>query len=79
MWKLRISRGEDPWIKSTNNHVGRQYWEFDPNHGTVQEKAQVEKAREEFYKNRFQHKHSSDILFRLQVCNLICLSTYFSN
>lgn len=69
MWKLRFSQDEDPWIESISNHIGRHYWEFDPNHGTIQERAQVEKARDEFYKNRFQFKHSSDLLLRLQVCS----------
>ena len=73
MWKLRVSQGDDPWIKSTNNHIGRQYWEFDPNHGTLEEKAEVEKARDEFHKNRFQVKHSSDLLVRLQVLVFIYL------
>lgn len=67
MWKLRLSQGDGPWLKSTNDHIGRQYWEFDPNHGTLEEQAQVKKARDEFYENRFQAKHSSDLLMRLQV------------
>ncbi|PQQ11008.1 cycloartenol Synthase [Prunus yedoensis var. nudiflora] len=66
MWRLKLSEGEDPWITSVNNHIGRQYWEFDPNLGTPEERAQVEKARHEFRKNRFQSKHSSDLLMRLQ-------------
>ncbi|CBI16773.3 unnamed protein product, partial [Vitis vinifera] len=28
MWKPRLSQGDDPWLKSTNNHIGRQYWEL---------------------------------------------------
>ncbi|XP_021825164.1 cycloartenol Synthase-like [Prunus avium] len=66
MWRLKLSEGKDPWITSVNNHIGRQYWEFDPNLGTPEERAQVEKARHEFRKNRFQSKHSSDLLMRLQ-------------
>ncbi|XP_059634519.1 cycloartenol synthase 2-like [Cornus florida] len=66
MWKLIQSEGDDPRVKSTNNHIGRQFWEFDPNHGTPQEHAQVEKVRDEFHENRFKVKHSSDLLMRLQ-------------
>uniref|UniRef100_A0A5B7BS55 Terpene cyclase/mutase family member n=2 Tax=Davidia involucrata TaxID=16924 RepID=A0A5B7BS55_DAVIN len=66
MWKLILSEGDDPWLKSVNNHIGRQFWEFDPNLGTPEERAQIEKVREEFHMNRFQVKHSSDLLMRLQ-------------
>ncbi|XP_030943933.1 cycloartenol Synthase-like isoform X2 [Quercus lobata] len=70
MWKLKFSEGNDVRLESANNHIGRQYWEFDPNLGTTQEQAQVEKARDEFKKNRFQDKQSSDLLMRLQVIGL---------
>ncbi|XVE99192.1 hypothetical protein REPUB_Repub03eG0175900 [Reevesia pubescens] len=66
MWKLKVSEGNEPWLKSVNNHIGRQYWEFDPNLGTLEERAQVEKAQNEFTKNRFQTKQSSDLLMRFQ-------------
>ncbi|KAK9269413.1 hypothetical protein L1049_001186 [Liquidambar formosana] len=67
MWKLKLSEGNDPWVKSVNNHVGRQFWEYDPNeHGTPEEVALLEKIRHEFHQNRFQVKHSSDLLMRLQ-------------
>ncbi|KAF5469380.1 hypothetical protein F2P56_013460 [Juglans regia] len=67
MWKLKVSEGNDSWrLKSLNNHIGRQYWEFDPNLGTAEERAQVEKARDGFKENRFQVKQSSDLLMRLQ-------------
>ncbi|KAL6013088.1 hypothetical protein ACLOJK_003578 [Asimina triloba] len=68
MWKLKIAEGADnPWLKSLNNHVGRQVWEFDPNAGSPEELADVEKAREGFRKLRFDKKHSSDLLMRMQV------------
>ncbi|KAJ6912114.1 hypothetical protein NC651_014704 [Populus alba x Populus x berolinensis] len=70
MWKLKLSEGNDPWLKSVNKHVGRQFWEFDPHLGTPEERAQVENDRNEFTKNRFLTKHSSDLLMRFQV---ICL------
>uniref|UniRef100_A0A7N2MVL3 Squalene cyclase N-terminal domain-containing protein n=1 Tax=Quercus lobata TaxID=97700 RepID=A0A7N2MVL3_QUELO len=66
MWKLKLSEGNDVRLESANNHIGRQYWEFDPNLGTPQEQAQVEKARDEFKKNRFHDKQSSDLLMRIQ-------------
>ncbi|XP_044490529.1 beta-amyrin synthase-like [Mangifera indica] len=67
MWKLKIAEGgNDPYIYSTNNFVGRQTWEFDPEAGTTEERAEVEAARQKFYKNRFQVKPSGDILWRMQ-------------
>lgn len=67
MWKLKLSENkEDEWVKSMNNHIGRQFWEFDPHLGTSEERAQVEQVRKEFNKNRFKSKHSSDLLMRLQ-------------
>ncbi|KAF8038676.1 hypothetical protein BT93_B1269 [Corymbia citriodora subsp. variegata] len=67
MWKLKLSRGDEAWVTSVNRHVGRQYWEFDPNPGVSKEElARVEEARSHFQMNRFQVKHSSDLLMRLQ-------------
>nr|GMC61315.1 cycloartenol Synthase-like [Ipomoea batatas] len=67
MWKLKLSEGkDDPWLRSENNHTGRVYWEFDPNLGTIEEREQVEKLRAKFHKNRFEIKHSSDLLMRMQ-------------
>jgi hypothetical protein len=46
MWMLKMAEGgKYPYIFSTNNFVGRQIWEFDP---------QV--APHNFYKNRFHVK-----------------------
>ncbi|KAF6137864.1 hypothetical protein GIB67_022007 [Kingdonia uniflora] len=70
MWKLKIADRGGPysqWLYSTNDFVGRQTWEFDPDAGTPEEKAQVDKVREEFYQNRFQVKPSGDVLLRLQM------------
>ncbi|KAF5198234.1 Cycloartenol synthase, partial [Thalictrum thalictroides] len=67
MWKLKISEGErNPWLSTVNNHVGRQVWEYDPNLGTPEDLMEVEKARESFKNHRFERKHSSDLLMRLQ-------------
>ena len=70
MWKLKLSEADedDPiWLTSSNNHVGREIWKFDPNLGTLQERAEIEKVREEFRRKRFEIKHSSDLLMRIQV------------
>ena len=66
MWKLKTGEG-GAWLNTLNNHVGRQYWEFDPDAGTPQERAEVKRLREEFTKNRFRVKQSSDLLMKLQV------------
>ncbi|KAI9181725.1 hypothetical protein LWI28_017898 [Acer negundo] len=67
MWRLKIAEsGNNPYIYSTNNYVGRQIWEFDPHANNPEELADVEEARQNFYKNRHQVKPSSDLLWRLQ-------------
>ncbi|KAM7264949.1 hypothetical protein ACFE04_002632 [Oxalis oulophora] len=68
MWRLMFSKGnDDPLIKSYNNNIGRQFWEYDPTLGTPEDRAQVENFRAEFTNNRFQTKHSSDLLMRFQM------------
>lgn len=72
MWRLKIADGgNDPYIYSTNNFVGRQTWEFDPDAGTPEEREEVEKARLHFYENRYKVKPSADLLWRLQVNKLM--------
>ncbi|RXH71376.1 hypothetical protein DVH24_018731 [Malus domestica] len=66
MWKLKIAEGGSPWLRTLNNHVGRQVWEFDPKLGTPEELLEVERARENYHNNRFAKKHSSDLLMRIQ-------------
>ncbi|PON81360.1 Squalene cyclase [Trema orientale] len=66
MWKLKIGEG-GPWLRSVNNHVGRQHWEFDPEAGTPEERGQVEQLREQFKRNRFRIKQSGDLLMRMQL------------
>ncbi|KAJ1410213.1 Terpenoid cyclases/protein prenyltransferase alpha-alpha toroid [Sesbania bispinosa] len=68
MWRLKIADGgNDPYIFSTNNFVGRQTWEFDPEAGSPEERAQVEAARQNFYNNRFHVKACGDLLWRFQL------------
>ncbi|PNX85262.1 cycloartenol synthase-like protein, partial [Trifolium pratense] len=66
MWKLKVAEGGSPWLRTLNNHVGRQIWEFDPNSGSPQDLQEIESARQNFYDNRFNHKHSDDLLMRIQ-------------
>ncbi|KAJ6393083.1 hypothetical protein OIU77_022542 [Salix suchowensis] len=67
MWRLKIAEGGiDPNIYSTNNFLGRQTWEFDPDAGTLEERAEIEEARQNFWKNRNVVKPSSDLLWRFQ-------------
>ncbi|KAG8376323.1 hypothetical protein BUALT_Bualt09G0051300 [Buddleja alternifolia] len=71
MWKLKIAEGGGgEWLASTNDHVGRQHWEFDAEAGTPEERAQVETMRHEFNKNRFRIKQSAGLLMRMQVVAL---------
>nr|QBZ67934.1 euphol/tirucallol synthase [Euphorbia grantii] len=68
MWKLEVATGkEDPLLFSTNNFVGRQIWKFYPDIGTPDELQQIESARENYTRNRFQVKASSDVLKNLQL------------
>jgi len=71
MWKLKVAEGGSPWLRTLNNHVGRQVWEFDPNSGSPQDLLEIETARQNFHKNRFTHKHSDDLLMRIQVFILL--------
>ncbi|XP_052488681.1 lupeol synthase isoform X5 [Gossypium raimondii] len=67
MWRLKIGEGgNDPYLYSTNNFLGRQTWEFDPSAGTAEERAEVEEARLNFYNNRYNVQPSSDLLWQMQ-------------
>lgn len=77
MWKLNIGAetvgedgggsGSERWLRSLNNHLGRQVWEFHPELGTPEELQQIEDARRDFSERRFDKRHSSDLLMRIQV------------
>ncbi|CAM0914184.1 unnamed protein product [Alopecurus aequalis] len=66
MWRLKVSEGEGPLLRSTKGFLGRQVWEFEPDAGTPEERAEVARLRENFTKHRFQNKVSQDLLMRLQ-------------
>ncbi|KAG5564875.1 hypothetical protein RHGRI_000915 [Rhododendron griersonianum] len=66
MWKLKIGEGGSPWLRTLNGHAGRQHWEFDPDLGSPEDLEAVENSRKEFRKNRFDQKHSADLLMRIQ-------------
>ncbi|KAF3437261.1 hypothetical protein FNV43_RR20014 [Rhamnella rubrinervis] len=66
MWKLKIAEG-GPSLTSVNNFIGRQHWEFDPDAGTPEERAEIDRLRLEFKRNRFRTKQSADLFMRLQL------------
>jgi hypothetical protein len=72
MWKLKVAAegGGSPLLRSTNRFLGRTVWEFDPDLGTPEQRAEVEKARRDFSDHRFQRRHSADVLMRMQVLRI---------
>ncbi|XP_061964402.1 cycloartenol synthase isoform X2 [Populus nigra] len=67
MWRLKIAAGGNPWLRTNNDHIGRQIWEFDPKlTPSPEEISEIENARQNFTKNRFQFKHSADLIMRMQ-------------
>ncbi|KAJ6372836.1 hypothetical protein OIU76_027213 [Salix suchowensis] len=67
MWRLKTAAGGNPWLRTTNNHIGRQVWEFDPKQTpSPREIEEIENARQNFTENRFRIKHSADLIMRMQ-------------
>ncbi|KAK9232758.1 hypothetical protein WN943_023006 [Citrus x changshan-huyou] len=74
LWRLKIGDygiKNDPYIFRTKNFAGRQIWEFDPDAVSVEELAEVEEARLNYFKNRFNVKNSCDLLWQIQVFYLM--------
>lgn len=68
MWKLKIAEGKGEYLYSTNNFVGRQFWVYEPNEGTMEERAELERAREEFLRNKGKGYHPcGDLFMRMQL------------
>ncbi|XP_047309248.1 dammarenediol II synthase-like isoform X2 [Impatiens glandulifera] len=71
MWKLKVGEGNEPYLYSTNNYVGRQIWEFDPNGGTSDQREAVERARQDYKTNHNKDMSRSlpcaDLLMRMQL------------
>ncbi|WVZ78628.1 hypothetical protein U9M48_026309 [Paspalum notatum var. saurae] len=67
MWRLKVSEGGGPWLQSANDFLGRQVWEFDADAGTPEERAEVDRLRQEFTRHRYQRKESQDLLLRMQI------------
>jgi cycloartenol synthase len=67
MWSLKVATQSSSWQVSLAANEGRQVWEHEPEGGTVEERRKVEEARELYWANRYEKKHSSDAIMRLQV------------
>jgi hypothetical protein len=75
MWRLKVGeRPSDPFLRSPNGFLGREVWEFDPDAGTLEERAEVERLRQEYTRNRFTQRECGDLLFRMQECLQYSLS-----
>lgn len=68
-----MSEGSGPWLQSASSFLGRHVWEFDPDAGTPEELAEVERLRQDFTRHRFHRKESQDLLLRLQVLHIYTL------
>ena len=67
MWRLKIGeRPSNPLLRSPNGFLGREGWEFDPAAGTSEERAVVERLRQEYALNRFTQRECGDLLMRMQ-------------
>ena len=68
MWQF-VSQGSshgNPFLETTNDFVGRQYWEFDPSAGTPAEHAEVDRLRRAFAASRHEKRDSDDAFIKFQ-------------
>lgn len=78
MWTLKVAEARGPWMQSLNGFSGRQVWEYSSEEkadaeDSLADRLAVDKARAEFTKNRYEKRHSADLLMRLQVCMYPCM------
>nr|BBI55113.1 multifunctional oxidosqualene cyclase [Bauhinia forficata] len=67
MWRLKIAEGgNDPYLFSKRDFIGRQTWEFDPDAGSPEELAEVQEACRNFHRNRHSVRSAADGLWRMQ-------------
>lgn len=68
MWKFVSSgsSGDNPLLETLNGFIGRQYWEFDPDAGTEEDLAEIERLRFQFTQNRVKKRDADDALLRFQ-------------
>jgi hypothetical protein len=67
---VEVSEGGGAWLRSANGFLGRHVRKFDPDAGTPEERAEVQRLRQEFTRHRFQRKDSQDLLLRMQVLSI---------
>lgn len=65
-----MSEGGSPWLRSPSSFLGRAVWEFDPELGTPEERAEVERLRRDYTRCRFEKRESQDLLMRMQYAKL---------